>query len=67
VRATAAESLLAGATPSDELWRSAANAAASPLEPGSDIHGSSTYRKHLAAVLAERALIEAHDRARTTR
>ena len=34
VRATAAESLLAGATPSDDLWKSAAHAAAAPLEPG---------------------------------
>jgi carbon-monoxide dehydrogenase medium subunit len=63
VRAGDAESLLAGATPSDELWKSAAQAAAAPLEPGSDIHGSTAYRKHLAAVLAERALREAHARA----
>jgi carbon-monoxide dehydrogenase medium subunit len=63
VRATAAEAMLAGATPSDDLWKSAAQAAAAPLEPGSDIHGSSAYRKHLAAVLAERALREAYDRA----
>jgi carbon-monoxide dehydrogenase medium subunit len=67
VRATAAESLLAGATPSDDLWKSAAQAAAAPLEPGSDIHGSAAYRTHLAAVLAERALREAHDRARDAR
>ena len=67
VRATAAESLLAGATPSDELWKSAAHAAAAPLEPASDIHGSAAYRKHLAAGLAERALREAHDRARDAR
>jgi carbon-monoxide dehydrogenase medium subunit len=64
VRAAAAESMLAGQSPSTELWQSAANTAAASLEPGSDIHGSSTYRKHLAAVLAERALAEAHDRAR---
>ena len=67
VRATTAESVLTGATPSDDLWKSAAHAAASPLEPASDIHGSAAYRKHLAAVLAERALREAHDRARDTR
>jgi carbon-monoxide dehydrogenase medium subunit len=67
VRATAAESLLAGATPSDELWKSAAQAAAAPLEPASDIHGSAAYRTHLAATLAERALREAHDRARDAR
>jgi CO/xanthine dehydrogenase FAD-binding subunit len=67
VRATDAESMLVGATPSRDLWTSAANSAAAALEPGSDIHGSSTYRKHLAAVLAERALTEAHDRARNAR
>ena len=67
VRATTAESVLTGATPSDDLWKSAAHAAASPLEPASDIHGSAAYRKQLAAVLAERALREAHDRARDAR
>ena len=67
VRATAAESLLAGATPSEVLWKSAAHAAAAPLEPSSDIHGSAAYRKQLAMVLAERALTEAHDRARDAR
>jgi len=67
VRATAAESVLTGATPSDDLWKSAAHAAASPLEPASDIHGSAAYRKQLAAVLVERALREAHDRARDAR
>jgi aerobic carbon-monoxide dehydrogenase medium subunit len=64
VRATAAEASLAGATPSDDLWATAAREAAAPFEPASDIHGSSAYRKHLAAVLAERALKEAHDRAK---
>ena len=66
-RADAAESMLAGATPSDDLWKSAAHTAAMPLEPASDMHGSSAYRKHLAAVLAERALREAHERAKDTR
>ena len=64
VRATDAEASLAGATPSDDVWATAAREAAAPFEPASDIHGSSAYRKHLAAVLAERALKEAHDRAK---
>lgn len=63
VRATDAESQLAGATPSDDVWKTAARAAAAPLAPGSDIHGSTAYRKHLAAVLAEGALREAYQRA----
>ena len=64
VRATEAEASLAGATPSDDVWATAARDAAAPFEPASDIHGSSAYRKHLASVLAERALKEAHDRAK---
>ena len=67
VRATNAEAMLAGSTPSDELWADAGHEAASPLEPASDIHGSSAYRKHLAGVLAKRALQEAHDRAKDGR
>jgi aerobic carbon-monoxide dehydrogenase medium subunit len=63
VRATAAESTLAGAAPSDHLWHDGAREAAAALEPASDLHGSAAYRKHLAAVLAERALREAHQRA----
>lgn len=63
-RANDAEALLAGAQGSDELWRSAAQAAASPLDPPSDIHGSAAYRKHLAAALSERALRDAHARAK---
>ena len=64
VRANDAEASLSGATPSDDVWATAAREAAAPFEPASDIHGSSAYRKHLAAVLAERALKEAHDRAK---
>jgi aerobic carbon-monoxide dehydrogenase medium subunit len=67
VRAANAEAMLAGSTPSDDLWADAGREAASPLEPASDIHGSSAYRKHLAAVLAQRALKEAHDRAKDGR
>lgn len=67
VRATSAEARLAGATPSDDLWADAGQEAASPFEPANDIHGSSAYRKHLAAVLAKRALTEAHDRAKDGR
>lgn len=63
VRASAAESLLIGATPSAQLWADAAREAAAALEPASDLHGSAAYRKHLAAVLAARALGEAHNRA----
>lgn len=59
-----AEVMLRGASASDELWKSAAQAAAAPLSPAADIHGSAAYRKHLAAALTERALKEAHARAK---
>jgi carbon-monoxide dehydrogenase medium subunit len=62
-RAGGAESMLPGATPSAELWSDAAHEAASELEPANDVHGSAAYRRHLAAMLAERALMEAHHRA----
>jgi carbon-monoxide dehydrogenase medium subunit len=63
VRAEAAENSLIGARPSAETWAAAANDAAASLSPTSDFHGSASYRKHLAAVLAERALHDAHRRA----
>lgn len=63
LRSTDAESMLSGSTPSAALWSSAARESAAKLEPASDIHGSAAYRRHLAAVLAERALTEAHQRA----
>jgi CO/xanthine dehydrogenase FAD-binding subunit len=45
--------------------RAVAQEAASTLEPDSDIHASSAYRRHLAGVLAARALLEAYDTARS--
>jgi carbon-monoxide dehydrogenase medium subunit len=63
VRAETAEAVLGGANPSADLWSEAARQAAAELSPTSDVHGSATYRKHLAGVLAERALHDAHRRA----
>ncbi|MCU1363843.1 MAG: carbon-monoxide dehydrogenase (Acceptor) [Acidimicrobiaceae bacterium] len=62
VRASSAESALVGQTPSAELWKSAAHEAASSLDPSGDLHGTPQYRRHLAGVLTERALVEAHGR-----
>jgi carbon-monoxide dehydrogenase medium subunit len=56
--------VLAGATPSGELWEQAGREAAAELDPPGDLHGSPAYRRHLAAVLAQRALAEAFDRAK---
>jgi carbon-monoxide dehydrogenase medium subunit len=63
VRAGKAEASLAGQEPSDALWAAASADVAAGLEPPSDLHGSSAYRRHLAAALTRRALHEARERA----
>ena len=65
VNAGQAAEMLKGQTPTPELIRAAAEKAASDeIDPGSDIHASAEYRRHLAKVLARRALTQAFDRAR---
>jgi carbon-monoxide dehydrogenase medium subunit len=59
VRASAAEDVLRGARPSPELFAAAAEAATASLDPPADLHGSSEYRKKIAATLVRRALEEA--------
>lgn len=53
------ETLLAGEQPSDELLAQAAAAACAAVEPGSDMHASSEYRRAMCGVLTRRALAEA--------
>ncbi|HZS76286.1 MAG TPA: xanthine dehydrogenase family protein subunit M [Ktedonobacteraceae bacterium] len=68
VRASAAEALLKGRRPEREAWRDAAGAVVNALnEPPSDIHGSADYRRHLAGVLTQRALVLAAERAERNR
>ena len=62
VRAPSAEAALAGQTPSAELWKAAGQEAAAGLDPPGDLHSTPEHRRHLAAVLTERALVEAHGR-----
>jgi carbon-monoxide dehydrogenase medium subunit len=50
---------LAGQPASEETWQAAGEAAAAGVEPPSDGHGSSAYRKKLTATLVARALAEA--------
>jgi CO/xanthine dehydrogenase FAD-binding subunit len=58
--------VLAGQSPSEELLRAAADAAASrDVDPPSDIHASAAYRRQLVAVLTRRALARAFERAGT--
>lgn len=60
-----AEAALIGEMPTAVVIRAAAEiAAAQDIAPGSDIHASATYRRHLARVLAERVLSRAVERAK---
>lgn len=56
VRATTAEASLAGAEPTIDNFAAAASEAVADLEPASDVHGSSDFRRHLARVTVRRAL-----------
>ncbi len=62
-RARAAEAELVGAEPTTEAFAAAAQTATADLTPGSDIHGSAAYRRHLAAVTMRRTLTTAAERA----
>jgi carbon-monoxide dehydrogenase medium subunit len=64
VKASAAEGVLRGGTPSEDLWAQAAEAVRTEVDPEDDIHASAEYRRHIAAVLTRRALREALSRAR---
>jgi len=56
VRAAAAEDLLAGERPSAELFDEAARLATGDIDPPADLHGSSDYRKTVAATIVRRGL-----------
>jgi carbon-monoxide dehydrogenase medium subunit/2-furoyl-CoA dehydrogenase FAD binding subunit len=57
-------SRLVGTKLEDKAIDDAAADAAKATDPGSDLHATKEYRRHLAQVLAGRALREARDRAR---
>jgi carbon-monoxide dehydrogenase medium subunit len=63
VRAAYAEQSLAGTTGDATALRAAADAVQGDIDPSSDIHASSAYRRHLASVLTRRALTTAMARA----
>jgi carbon-monoxide dehydrogenase medium subunit len=63
VEAHQASELLVGKDLSSELMRAAAETAKGEIDPGSDIHASAEYRRHLAGVLSFRALSKAFERA----
>lgn len=59
VRAHAAETVLKGKLPSPELLREAASTVRTEIIPEDDVHATGEYRKELAGVLTERALVNA--------
>ena len=63
VRARAAEDLLRSARATDETLDEAARAIDGDIDPVSDVHASSDFRRHLARVVTRRALSRALGRA----
>ena len=61
--ATDAEAVLAGAKPSDEVFRKAGAAAAAQSRPAGDVRGPVEYKRAMAAELTLRALRRATERA----
>ena len=59
VQAVAAMQTMRGQRPSLEALRAAAEAVGQDMDPPSDIHASADFRRHLARVLARRALTRA--------
>lgn len=57
-----AQELLAGESLDDAAIQAAAETASQEVDPHSDIHASSRYRRHLVKVLAQRALRRARSR-----
>jgi aerobic carbon-monoxide dehydrogenase medium subunit len=66
IRCPEAEAALVGRRGGTAAFEAAAALASAPLEPPSDVHGSSGYRRHLAKVLLQRALKQAWQRASAT-
>ena len=59
VRVADAEAALIGQAPGDAAFAAAAEIVSAQLDPPSDVHGTSNYRKHIAGVLTRRGLAEA--------
>jgi aerobic carbon-monoxide dehydrogenase medium subunit len=59
VRATQMEQSLAGHEATEERARAAVQGLGASLDPPDDVHASAAYRRHLAEVLAVRAVVQA--------
>lgn len=57
LRARSVEQALVGQAPSEDVVRRAVASVADGTEPPSDLNGAADYRKHLAGVLARRAVL----------
>jgi aerobic carbon-monoxide dehydrogenase medium subunit len=66
IRCPEAEAALLGESGGEAVFETAAKVASDALEPPSDVHASSGYRRHLARVLVERALTQAWQRLGST-
>ena len=64
IRVTELESRLAGGDPAESAIKEAAKGVGASLDPPSDVHASGDYRRHLAEVVAARAVVEAAGKAR---
>jgi aerobic carbon-monoxide dehydrogenase medium subunit len=64
VRLQALESRLAGGDTAESAVRESARGTTAELDPPSDVHASADYRRHLAEVVAVRAVVDATGRAR---
>ncbi len=64
VRLNDLESKLAGGDATPSAVREAAKGATAALDPPSDVHASADYRRHLAEVVAARAVVDATERSR---
>jgi aerobic carbon-monoxide dehydrogenase medium subunit len=64
VRATAVEDALVGTAADEATVHAAAAGLGSSLAPSSDVNATSEFKKHVAGVLVERAVLDAAERAR---
>ena len=64
VRASELESRLAGGDPAESAVKDAAKGIGASLDPPSDVHASADYRRHLAEIVAARAVLGAVGKAR---
>ena len=62
-RLNAVEAQIEGRAPSQQLFSDAANAAMKAVQPPSDLHADSEYRRDLVMALTERLLVKAVERA----